>query len=190
MKNGNRPSEREVEDAVSLLIRWIGDDINRPGLSSTPRRILNAYKKFFIGYEDISLVVGGSVLHNEGYDGIITFKDIRFISYCEHHIVPMRGKVSIGYVPNKFMFTIGQVVRLVNYFAKRLQIQERLTIDIAKCIDSYLFSKGVIVVINATHECVLCHEENSGNLLLQTSYALGVFQNNMELRQEFLNSIN
>ncbi|KYW93483.1 GTP cyclohydrolase I [Ehrlichia ruminantium] len=190
MKNNRKPSENEVEDAISLLIRWIGDDVDRPGLVGTPRRMLNAYKKFFIGYQDISLVIGGSVLPNEGYDSMITFKDIGFVSYCEHHIIPMRGKVNIGYVPDKVIFTIGQVIRLVNYFSKRLQIQERLTVDIAESINSYLVSKGVIVVINATHECVLCYEENNSDLLLQTSCALGIFQNNVELRREFFNSIN
>ena len=192
MKN-SRPSDREAEEAVNLLIRWMGDDPSREGLANTAKHALNVYKKFFKGYQvNVSSIMQNSVLSNDGnYDGVIIFKNTEFTSYCEHHVVPMRGKVNIGYIPDKLILGIGKIVKLVDCFTKRLQLQERLTVEIAKTLDNYLVPKGVIVAIEAVHECVACsEEEDKSNLLLQTSYATGVFQSNMELRGEFFNSIN
>ena len=188
----SKPSDHEAEEAINLLIRWIGDNPNREGLASTARNALNFYKKFFKGYQiSTSSIMEGSLLSNyKQYNNIITFKNADFTSYCEHHIVPMKGRISIGYIPDKLILGIGKVVKLIDCFTKRLQLQERLTVEIAKALDSYLVPIGVIVVVEAVHECVACSGDDKNNLLLQTSYATGVFQSDLILRGEFLNSIN
>ena len=186
----NKPSDSEAEEAVKLLIRWIGDDPNREGLVDTAKRVLNVYKDLFSGYEVDALSIRDSVLLNEGYNDMVILKDTKFTSYCEHHIVPMKGKISIAYVPDKLILGIGKIIKLINYFTKRLQLQERLTMEIAKALNDYLLPKGTIVTIEAVHDCVACYEEKDKNdLKLQTIYAIGIFQDNIELRREFFANI-
>lgn len=189
----SRPSDREAEEAINLLIRWVGDDPDREGLASTAKHALNFYKKLFKGYQvNLSSIMENALLSNSSnYNGVIIFKNNEFTSYCEHHVVPMKGKINIGYIPDKLILGIGRIVKLVDCFTKRLQLQEKLTVEIAEALDNYLIPKGVIVAIEAIHECVACFEkEDKNNLLLHTSYATGVFQNDMALRGEFFNSIN
>ncbi|KJV66008.1 MULTISPECIES: GTP cyclohydrolase I [Ehrlichia] len=186
----NKPSDSEAEEAINLLIRWIGDDPNREGLVDTAKRVLNVYKGFFSGYKVDMLSIRGSVLFNEGYNDMVILKDTEFTSYCEHHILPMKGKISIGYIPDKLIFGVGKIVKLINCFTKRLQLQERLTMEIARAFNDYLLPKGAIVNVEAVHDCVACcKEKDKNNLKLQTMYAIGVFQDNMELRREFFANI-
>ncbi|ABD45285.1 GTP cyclohydrolase I family protein [Ehrlichia chaffeensis str. Heartland] len=189
MRNG-KPSDSEAEEAVNLLIRWIGDDPNREGLVNTAKRVLDVYKRFFSGYQVDIYSMQDLVLLNENYNDMVIFKNTEFTSYCEHHIVPMRGKISIGYVPDKLVFGVGKIVKLINCFTKRLQLQEKLTVEIANALDHCLAPKGIIVAVEAVHDCIVCcEEEDKHNLELQTTCAIGVFQDNMELRREFFSSI-
>ncbi|CEI85456.1 GTP cyclohydrolase I FolE [Ehrlichia minasensis] len=189
MKNG-KPSDSQAEEAINLLIRWIGDDPTRMELTGTAKRVLNIYKKFFSGYQVDVLSMQDTVLLAENYNGMIIVKNTEFTSYCEHHIVPIRGKIDIGYIPDKLIFGLGKVIKLINCFTKRLQLQERLTMEIANALDCYLSPKGVIVSIEAVHDCIACCEEiDKNNLDLQTTCVIGVFKDNMDLRKEFFTNI-
>ncbi|KJV68870.1 GTP cyclohydrolase I [Candidatus Neoehrlichia procyonis] len=187
----NKPSDYDAEMAVKMLISWIGDDPNREGLLNTPKRVLNFYKKMFKGYKcNLENVSVTSKLLNSCYSDLIILKNIDFTSYCEHHIVPIKGKISIGYLPDKLICGIGKIIELLNIFTKRLQIQENLTMQIAEYLNKLLLPKGIAVLIEATHECIACCEEyDKNNLTLQTNYMLGIFQDDLNIRKEFFNRI-
>src|SRR6202011_1462615 len=150
-----RPSRADVEEAVRTLIRWAGDEPEREGLDGTPARVVRAYEEWFAGYgEDPAELLRRTFEEAGGYDEIVLLRDIRFESHCEHHIAPIIGRVHIGYLPRDRVVGISKLGRLVDVYAKRLQVQEKMTAEIAKCLNVVLKPFGVGVVVEATHECM------------------------------------
>ena len=188
--NITRPSREEVEDAVRTLIRWAGDDPDREGLRGTPNRVARAYEEFFTGYgEDPADILGRTFDETGGYDEMVVLRDIEFNSHCEHHIVPIIGKAHIGYLPDQRVVGISKLARLVETFARRLQIQEKLTAEIANTLDSVLKPKGVAVVIEAVHQCMTTRGVKKPGVSLVTSRMLGSFRKDDKTRREFMSII-
>ena len=187
----NRPTRTEAEDAVRTLIRWAGDDPDREGLRATPARAVRAYEEWFAGYdEDPREYLKRTFEEVAGYDEIVVLRDIRFESYCEHHLAPIIGRAHIGYLPDTRVVGISKLARLVDVYAKRLQIQERMTAEIAGCIDAVLKPHGVAVVIEAAHQCMTTRGVHKTGVTMVTSQMLGAFLKNSETRHEFLTAIN
>ena len=186
-----KPSRGEAEDAVRTLIRWAGDDPKREGLLETPSRVVRSYEEFFAGYgDDPKLVLARTFEEVDGYDEIIVLTDIRFESHCEHHMVPIIGKVHIGYLPERRVVGISKLARLVEIYARRLQIQEKMTAQIANTINDVLKPQGVGVIIKATHHCMTTRGAHKPGTDLVTSRMLGVFRDNALTRQELLGLAN
>jgi GTP cyclohydrolase I len=182
-----RPSRDEAEDAVRVLLRWAGDDPNREGLLGTPERVVRAYEEFFSGYnEDPAEILQRTFEETDGYDEMVVLRDIRFESHCEHHMVPVIGKAYIGYLPDKRVIGISKLARLVEAYAKRLQIQEKMTAQIANAIQDVLQPKGVGVVIEAAHQCMTTRGVHKPGTTLMTSTMLGHFRTDQKTRREFL----
>ena len=189
-RTANRPSRAEVEGAVRTLIRWAGDDPEREGLKSTPSRVARAYEEWFAGYdEDPRDYLKRTFEEVAGYDEIVLLRDVRFVSHCEHHMAPIIGRVHIAYLPRNRVVGISKLIRLVDAYAKRLQVQERLTAEIASCLDSVLKPHGVAVVIEGAHECMTTRGVRRNDVTMVTSRMLGVFRNQPQTRQEFLSAI-
>jgi GTP cyclohydrolase I len=187
----NRPTRTEAEDAVRTLIRWAGDDPDREGLRATPARAVRAYEEWFAGYdEDPREYLKRTFEEVAGYDEIVVLRDIRFESYCEHHLAPIIGRAHIGYLPDTRVVGISKLARLVDVYAKRLQIQERMTAEIAGCIESVLKPQGVAVVLEATHQCMTTRGVHKSGVTMVTSRMLGVFRSRPETRNEFLSALN
>jgi GTP cyclohydrolase I len=187
----DRPSRRAAEDAVRTLIRWSGDDPDREGLLGTPARVVRAYEEWFAGYfEDPREYLKRTFEEVGGYDEIVLLRDIRFESHCEHHIAPIIGRVHIGYLPRNRVVGISKLARLVDVYAKRLQIQEKMTSEIAKCLSSVLKPFGVGVVVEAAHECMTTRGVHKSDVTMITSCMLGIFRTQAKTRQEFLSAIN
>ena len=187
-----QPAE-DNKEAIRALIRWMGDSPEREGLIDTPTRVLDAFTRSCGGYgKDVEAEYRSAVLKNsDGYSDMILLKGINFSSTCEHHIVPMRGKASVAYIPKDGILGIGRIVKIVDIFAKRLQLQERLTVQIAKFLERVLDPLGVMVTLEAEHCCVECHQGLIGdNFRVQTSCALRVFRDNRALVDEFFSRIN
>lgn len=185
-----RPTREEAEEAVRTLIRWAGDDPTREGLLGTPNRVIRAYDEFFAGYhEDPAEILGRTFDETGGYDEMVVLRDIEFFSHCEHHIVPIIGKAHIGYLPDKRVLGISKLARLVETFARRLQIQEKLTADIAKGLNDALKPRGVAVVIEAVHQCMTTRGVKKPGVSLVTSQMLGSFREDEKTRREFLSII-
>ena len=186
-----RPSRAEAEEAIRTLIRWAGDDPEREGLLGTPDRVVRAYREFFSGYdEDPVALLHRTFEETDGYDEIVVLKDIRFESHCEHHIAPIIGRVHIGYLPRARVVGISKLVRLVDVYARRLQVQEKMTAEIAACLDSVLKPFGVGVVVEAAHECMTTRGVHKSDVTMVTSCMLGTFRTKAATRQEFLSAIN
>jgi GTP cyclohydrolase IA len=182
-----RPTRKEAEEAVRTLIRWAGDDPDREGLRHTPERIVRAYREFFSGYdEDPVALLQRTFEETNGYDEIVALKDIRFESHCEHHIAPIIGKVHVAYLPDKRVVGISKLARLVDVFAKRLQIQEKMTAQIANTLDEVLQPKGVAVVIEAAHQCMTTRGVHKPGVTMVTSRMLGAFRDDPLSRREVL----
>jgi len=182
-----RPSRAEAEEAVRTLIRWAGDDPEREGLLGTPDRVVRAYGEFFSGYdEDPVALLNRTFEQTEGYDEIVVLKDIRFESHCEHHIAPIIGKVHVAYLPNNRVVGISKLARLVDVYAKRLQIQEKMTSQIANTLDEVLQPKGVAVVIEAAHQCMTTRGVHKPGVTMVTSRMLGAFRDDPSSRREVL----
>ncbi len=182
-----RPSREQAEEAIRTLIRWAGDDPRREGLEATPARVARAYEEWFAGYrEDPKVLLQRTFEEVDGYDEIVVLRDIRFESHCEHHLAPIVGRVHVGYLPRSRVVGISKLARLVEAYAKRLQIQERLTAQIANCIDQVLKPAGVAVVVEATHGCMTTRGVHKHGASLVTSRMLGVFRRQPQTRQEFL----
>jgi len=182
-----RPSRKEAEDAVRTLIRWAGDDPAREGLRDTPGRVARAYEEFFAGYEqDPREVLARTFSEVEGYDEMIVMNDIRFESHCEHHMVPIIGKVHIGYLPDHRVVGISKLARLVEVYARRLQVQEKMTVQIADTLQEILQPKGVAVVIEAAHQCMTTRGVHKPGVGLITSRMVGAFRDDPSTRREFL----
>ncbi|HEX5452946.1 MAG TPA: GTP cyclohydrolase I FolE [Stellaceae bacterium] len=177
-------------EAVRTLIRWAGDDPGREGLIGTPDRVVRAYGEFFSGYDDDPVALLQRTFEEmDGYDEIVMLKDIRFESHCEHHIAPIIGKVHIAYLPNNRVVGISKLARLVEVYAKRLQIQEKMTAQIANTLDEVLQPKGVAVVIEAAHQCMTTRGVHKPGVSMVTSRMLGVFRTNPTTRREVLSMI-
>jgi GTP cyclohydrolase IA len=185
-----RPSREEAEDAVRTLIRWAGDDPDREGLLGTPGRVVRAYEEWFAGYKDHPRdYLKRTFEETGGYDEVVVLRDIRFESHCEHHMAPIIGRVHIGYLPRNRVVGISKLARLVEVFAKRLQIQEKMTAEIASCLDTVLKPHGVAVVTEATHQCMTTRGVHKPGVSMVTSRMLGVFRDHAETRHEFLSAI-
>ena len=188
--NAGRPSRSEAEEAVRTLIRWAGDKPDREGLLGTPARVVRAYEEWFAGYrEEPADYLKRTFEEVGGYDEMVLLRDIRFESHCEHHIASIIGRVHIGYLPDKRVVGISKLARLVHVFAKRLQVQEKMTAQIAACLQAVLKPLGVGVVIEAVHECMTTRGVHSTDVTMVTSHMLGVFRDQMATRQEFLSAI-
>jgi GTP cyclohydrolase I len=186
----DRPSRAEAEQAVSTLIRWAGDDPGREGLLDTPARVVRAYEQWFAGYgEDASAHLARTFEEVAGYDEMVVLRDIRFVSHCEHHMAPIIGCAHIGYLPRDEVVGISKLARLVQVYARRLQIQEAMTAEIANTLDRVLAPQGVAVVIEGTHGCMTSRGVGQSAATMVTSRMLGVFRDRPETRQEFLAAI-
>jgi len=185
-----RPTRAEAENAVRTLIRWAGDDPEREGLLATPARVVRAYEEWFAGYKDNPRAYLKSTFEEHGgYDEVVVLRDIRFESHCEHHMAPVIGRVHIGYLPRNRVVGISKLARLVEVYARRLQIQEKMTAEIATCLDEVLKPHGVAVVTEATHQCMTTRGVRKAGVIMVTSRMLGVFRDHAETRQEFLAAI-
>ncbi len=185
-----RPSREEAEAAVQTLIRWAGDDPSREGLIGTPDRVVRAYEEFFAGYdEDPAAILSRTFEEADGYDEMVTLTHIRLESHCEHHMVPIIGKAHIAYLPNKRVVGISKLARVMEVFAKRLQIQEKMTAQLANTIQDVLQPHGVAVVIEAAHQCMTTRGVRKPGVNMITSRMLGAFRDNATTRAEFLRFI-
>lgn len=183
----HRPSQEEAEAAVRTLIRWAGEDANREGLLDTPARVARSYRELFAGYEsDPRKYLERTFEEVAGYDELVVLRDIRFVSFCEHHMLPVVGRAHVGYLPDKRVVGISKLVRVVNGYARRLQIQEKMTAEIATAINEVLQPKGVGVVIEAEHSCMTLRGVNSPSSSLSTSQLIGAVREDARTRQEFL----
>jgi GTP cyclohydrolase I len=183
----DRPARDEALEAVRTLIRWAGDDPDREGLVDTPDRVIRSYQEFFSGYgQDPAEVLAKTFSEVDGYDEMIVMNDIRFESHCEHHMVPIIGKAHIGYLPDHRVVGISKLARLVDVYARRLQIQEKMTVQIADTLQQVLRPKGVAVVIEAAHQCMTTRGVHKPGAALVTSRMLGAFRNDPTTRREFL----
>jgi GTP cyclohydrolase I len=185
-----RPSQAEAEEAVRTLIRWAGDDPTREGLAGTPDRVVRAYREFFAGYDsDPVEMLNRTFEEIEGYDEMVVLRDIRFESHCEHHIAPIIGRAHIAYLPQNRVVGISKLARVLDVYSKRLQIQEKLTAQIANTINEVLQPKGVGVVIDASHQCMTTRGVHKPGTTMVTSHMLGHFRTDSKTRREFLSII-
>jgi len=182
-----RPSREEAEDAIRTLIRWAGDDPEREGLIDTPARVVRSYEEFFAGYQACPRqLLERTFEETEGYDEIVLLRDIRFESHCEHHMAPIIGKAHIAYLPRHRVVGISKLARVIEVYAKRLQIQEKMTAQVAGIIDEVLQPEGVAVVIEAAHQCMTTRGVHKPGVTMVTSRMLGAFRENPTTRREFL----
>ena len=182
-----RPSRDEAEAAVRTLIRWAGDDPAREGLLDTPSRVARAYREFFSGYsQDPAQVLARTFEETDGYDEMIVLRDMRFESHCEHHMAPIIGRAHVAYLPSKRVVGISKLARLLDVYAKRLQIQEKLTAQIANTLNDALQPRGVAVVIDASHQCMTTRGVHKPGTSMITSRMLGAFRSDPSTRREFL----
>src|SRR5215218_7992169 len=185
-----RPSRDEAEEAVRTLIRWAGEHPDREGLLDTPRRVVRAYGEWFEGYgQDPVEILQRTFEEVGGYDEIVVLRDIPFQSCCEHHMAAIQGTVHVGYLPRSRVVGISKLARVVDAYARRLQVQERLTAQIADTIDEVLKPRGVAVVIKATHACMSTRGVRKHAVSMVTSRMLGAFREDPATRQEFLAAI-
>ena len=182
-----RPTRAEAEEAVRTLIRWAGDDPEREGLAGTPDRVVRAYEEFYSGYEEDPVeILSRTFEETDGYDEVVLLKDIRVESHCEHHMVPIIGRAHVAYMPDRRVVGISKLARIVEVYARRLQIQEKLTAQIANTLAEVLEPKGVAVVIDAAHQCMTTRGVHKPGVTMVTSRMLGIFRDNAETRREVL----
>ena len=182
-----RPSQEDAEEAVRTLIRWAGDDPKREGLLGTPDRVVRAYREFFRGYDqNPNAILKRTFQETDGYDEMIVLKDMRFESHCEHHLAPIIGRAHIAYLPHHRVVGISKLARLLDCYAKRLQIQEKMTAQIANTLQEVLQPRGVAVVIDASHQCMTTRGVHKPNTSMVTSRMLGAFRTDPSTRREFL----
>ena len=187
---GPRPAREAAEEAVRTLLRWAGDDPAREGLVDTPKRVVRAYEEYFSGYgQDPYAILRRTFEETNGYDEMVVLRDIDFRSHCEHHVAPIVGRAHIGYLPNHRVVGISKLARAVDVFARRLQIQEKLTTEIADSIETVLQPRGVGVVIEAAHHCMTTRGVRKEGVLMVTSRMLGTFRTDPKTRREFLSMI-
>ncbi|MBI1274654.1 GTP cyclohydrolase I FolE [bacterium] len=185
-----RPSQTEAEDAVRTLLAWAGDDPSREGLIDTPKRVAKSYADLFMGYGmDPAEILARTFEEIDGYDEMVVLRDIEFESHCEHHMLPIIGKAHVAYLPDKRVVGISKLARVVDAFARRLQIQEKMTAQIATVINDVLKPKGVGVVVEATHQCMSIRGVHKTGVSMITSHMVGRFRSDARTRQEFLSLI-
>ncbi len=185
-----RPSRAEAEAAIATLIRWAGDDPAREGLRGTPNRVARAYEEFFRGYDDDPVaVLSRTFEETEGYDEMVVLRDMRFESHCEHHLAPIIGRAHIAYLPNQRVVGISKLARVLDIYSKRLQIQEKMTAQIANTIEEVLQPKGVAVVVDAAHQCMTTRGVHKPGMSMVTSRMLGLFRTDSRTRREFMSII-
>jgi GTP cyclohydrolase I len=186
----SRPTREEAEAAVETLLRWAGDDPTREGLIETPARVARAFEDWFSGYnEDPEDYMKRTFEEVEGYDEMIVLRDISFESHCEHHLAPIIGKAHVGYLPSKKVVGISKLARVVEAYARRLQVQEKMNAQIANTIQNILEPKGVAVVIEARHQCMTTRGVHKTGVTMVTSTMLGAFRDDPMTRREFLHII-
>ena len=191
MKKDKKPSRSDAESAVKTLLAWAGEDVKREGLKDTPKRVVKAYEDWFSGYnEDPKEVLKKTFSELDGYDEIIMLRDIRIESHCEHHIAPFIGSAHVAYLPKKRVVGISKLARITRIFSKRMQVQEKLTAQIANCIQEVLNPRGVAVVIEAQHQCMTTRGINAPGISMVTSQLLGKFRTDASTRREFYSMIN
>lgn len=190
MAHQKRPSRKEAEAAVRVLLRWAGENPDREGLLDTPARVVRAYEEWFRGYqEDPRQHLQRTFGEVEGYDEMVVLRDIRFESYCEHHLAPIIGVAHVGYIPTERVVGISKLARVVEGYAKRMQVQEKLTAQIASAIEDALQPKGVAVVVEAEHQCMTTRGVHKHGVGMVTSQMLGLFRRDSRTRKEFLEFI-
>jgi GTP cyclohydrolase IA len=188
---GGTISDAQAEDAFRTILKWIGEDPNRDGLIETPDRLVRAYREYFCGYEeDAEQVLRKTFSEVDGYDEMIVLRGVTFESHCEHHIAPIIGRAWVGYIPDRRVVGISKLARVVEIFSKRLQIQERLTAQVANAVDEVLKPRGVAVVVKAAHHCMIDRGVRKRGADLVTSRMLGVFRDQPATRSEFLTLVN
>jgi GTP cyclohydrolase I len=185
-----RPTEEEAREAVRTLLRWAGDDPDREGLLDTPGRVIRAYREWFAGYDQDPVdMLQRTFEEVDGYDEMVVLRDIRFESYCEHHMAPIIGKAHVGYIPTDRVVGISKLARLVNVFAKRLQVQEKMTAQIANVLMEVLRPRGVAVVLEGEHHCMSTRGVHRHGVSMVTSTMLGLFRSDHRTRKEFMDII-
>ena len=190
-KKNNQISDNEAEEAIKTIIKWIGENPDREGLKSTPARVIKAYKEYFQGYnENPSKYLMKTFTEVDGYDDMVIEKNISLRSHCEHHMAPIVGFVHVAYIPSKKVVGLSKLARVVDAFAKRLQTQERLTMQIAKTIMNVLQPRGVAVTIDATHQCMTSRGIKKENTTTITNYFLGAFKDDLSFQNRYLRYIN
>ncbi|KXV72278.1 MULTISPECIES: GTP cyclohydrolase I FolE [Acetobacter] len=187
----DRPTREEAEDAIRTMLRWAGENPDREGLHDTPARVARAYEEFFEGYEiDPKTLLERTFSEVEGYDEIVLLRDIRFESHCEHHLAPIIGRAHVAYLPRQRVVGISKLARVVDAYARRMQIQERLTAQIANTINDVLQPHGTAVIIESSHECMTTRGVHRPGVSMVTSQMLGVFRTNSDTRRELLAMLN
>jgi GTP cyclohydrolase I len=182
-----RPTQQDAEDAIRTLLRWAGDEPTREGLLDTPARVARAYREWFCGYEEDPVeLLARSFEETDGYDEMVLLRDIRLESTCEHHMAPILGRVHVAYLPSGRVVGISKLARVVDAYSKRLQIQEKLTAQIANTIQDVLKPKGVAVVVEAAHQCMTTRGVHKPGVTMMTSRMLGAFRDDPSTRREFL----
>ena len=185
-----KPTRKQAEEAVRTLLLWAGDDPDREGLTDTPERVAKAYEDWFSGYKENPLLYLKRTFEEvEGYDEMIVLRDIEFESHCEHHMAPIIGHAHVGYLPRNKVVGISKLARVVEAFARRLQVQEKMTAQVANCIWNVLSPRGVGVVIEASHQCMTTRGIHKTNVSMVTSQMLGSFREDARTRAEFLRMI-
>ena len=184
-------SDEKAEEAIKTIIEWVGEDPEREGLKSTPRRVIKAFKEYFQGYkQDPAEYLTKTFTEVEGYDDMVIEKNISIRSHCEHHIAPIIGVAHVAYIPSKKVVGLSKLARVVEAFSKRLQTQERLTMQIAKTIMDVLQPRGVAVTINASHQCMTNRGIKKENTTTITNNFLGVFKDDLSFQNRYLRYIN
>ncbi len=185
-----RPSEDEAKEAVRTLLLWAGDDPEREGLKDTPGRVIRAYREWFAGYDQDPVdLLQRTFEEVDGYDEMVVLRDIRFESFCEHHMAPIIGKAHVGYIPSDRVVGISKLARLVNVFAKRLQVQEKMTSQVATVLMEVLRPRGVAVVMEGEHHCMSTRGVHRHGVSMVTSTMLGLFRKDHRTRKEFMDII-
>ena len=189
-ENNHKISDQKAEEAIETIIRWIGEDPTREGLKSTPRRVIKAFKEYFQGYtQDPGSYLVKTFTEVEGYDDMVIEKNISIRSHCEHHMAPITGVAHVAYIPAKKVVGLSKLARVVESFSKRLQTQERLTMQIAKTIMESLDAKGVAVTIDSTHQCMTMRGIKKENATTVTNYFLGQFKEDLGVQNRYLRFI-
>ena len=186
----NKVSDKEAEEALKTILTWLGENPNREGLLETPKRVVKAFKEYFVGYtQDAEQILDKTFGDVEGYDDMVVEKNISVASHCEHHMAPIIGMAHVAYIPNKRVVGLSKLARVVEVFSKRLQTQERLTMQVAKALMTSLDAKGVAVTINAAHQCMTMRGIKKESTTTVTNYFLGQFKEDLSIQNRYLRFI-